>query len=207
MNKTLVVGFLFVAAFTVVPRASANIIGPGMSGSPDTFLTSSITGPVLASTTGNYAEKNASNHTVGTGHYTLQVIQDTSRSDELDFLFQFTVLTGQIDNVSASAFGNYTTDVGYLTPSIGSNPSQVERTSDGNVVNWTFGSAVTMGQTTATLAILTNATAFTSGFVSIIDSGTANEFGYQPVPDGGTTVMLLGGVLIGITTLRRKFVL
>jgi len=27
----------------------------------------------------------------------------------------------------------------------------------------------------------------------------------SPVPDGGTTVMLLGGVLVGLATLRRKF--
>ncbi|HEX7654945.1 MAG TPA: VPDSG-CTERM sorting domain-containing protein [Verrucomicrobiae bacterium] len=57
------------------------------------------------------------------------------------------------------------------------------------------------------------ATSFT-GRVTIQDPSTANgntftyteSLSFQPVPDGGTTVLLLGSAISGLALLRRKFV-
>ena len=70
-------------------------------------------------------------------------------------------------------------------------PNNVDRSANGNVIGFNFlGSSVTAGQDTATLVIETNATAYTTGTVSIQDgtSGFAAGFAPNSVPEPGFVV-------------------
>ena len=211
-NRTLLGAFLAVAVLAVVPRASADILPlTGGSSSTNLALSMGASSQLLATLNGTYAETivvpPGPPVTVGNGTYTAQVYKDSNTGD-LDFLYTFTVSTGIIDGVSTFGYAGFITNVGYLSPSSGRTPDSVSRSSTGSVINWSYDTigSVLPGQSTATLAIFTNSQHYVKGFASVIDSGVGSVAGFAPtIPDGGTTVMLLGGALLGLAALRRKF--
>lgn len=73
----------------------------------------------------------------------------------------------------------------------------------------TIGINVTLsaGQQSAIILVRSRATSVTTANDKVQDGGQSDAFGYAPatVPDGGTTVMLLGGALSGLGLLRKKF--
>jgi hypothetical protein len=136
------------------------------------------------------------------GTYSTQVISDTARGGLLDFVIQVTATTGS-QNIGQVTSGNFTgfsiTDAGYVTtggtagtaPVLTSppgvrNPTSQDETLSG-VAEFFFGgiNSIAAGQTSDILVIQTNALAFTSGRIGIIDDTTASVTGFQPAPVPG----------------------
>ena len=102
-----------------------------------------------------------------------------------------------LETVSASSFKGFMTDVGYTTTVAGVTPATVSRGPSGATVNFLFPAPGTIapGDTTVWLTIMTNATSFTAGDLSVIDEGAATVAGFAPtsVPEASTWAMLLLG--------------
>jgi len=189
----------------------ASTISPGVTASPDVFTTS--TGyTLLAQTSGNI---NPVPGTSFNANYTEWVFRDANNvfcSTCLDFIIQYANAgPGTSERVTTQGFDSFLTDVGYNTAGIsggpvatpmGVAPSTVDRSANGNVIGFNFippGSAVNGGQASVLLQIQTNATAFTSGFVSIQDGVAGFGNGFQPastVPEPKSTAFLIGACLL-----------
>lgn len=73
--------------------------------------------------------------------------------------------------------------------------------------SWITTGGIAPGQSSSILLVRTKATAFTTANDVVQDGVQGDVQGYAPgVPDGGTTVMLLGGALAGLGVLRKKFI-
>ena len=69
-----------------------------------------------------------------------------------------------------------------------------------------FNISLAAGQQSAILLVRTSATGVKVALEKVQDGGQSDTFGFAPaVPDGGTTVVLLGGALTGLGLLRKKF--
>jgi hypothetical protein len=136
---------------------------------------------------------------------------------DLDFVYQFinnSSSTDVIDEMSASKFGTYTTDVFYdptenfigFTGTIA--PSQADRSSTGNAVNFGFDSPIEVepGETSYALVIRTNATTYSPGNVSLQNNSSSPlNLGYQPAPEPAEAGILLGGLFAAGLFVARKF--
>ena len=104
------------------------------------------------------------------------------------------------------------TTLGYVTASGTTVPQTASLLVTGNLqvgFESTAGSGVGIsasGGTSDYLVVGTTATAYLNNFpAGVIDGGVAPVNAYGPnVPDGGMTIMLLGGALSGMALLRRK---
>jgi len=76
------------------------------------------------------------------------------------------------------------------------------------VVGFNFGpvTGIGVGEQTYLLVIRTNATAFTSGTVALIDGGVASFTAWAPIPEP-SAILLFGMVLVGTTLLLRRRIL
>jgi hypothetical protein len=121
----------------------------------------------------------------------------------LTFLYQFTVATGNIGNLSGSLFDSFTTTV--LQQASGPLPgvptrgaSSVTRSGSGDVVSFSFASEVS-GETSFALLVSTNAPSFMPGNIALQDGGNTNIQGFAPaslVPEFGSAA-LMGLCLVG----------
>jgi hypothetical protein len=149
-------------------------------------------------------------------------------TDCLTFAYQVTDTggvdsgTGIIEDLTASNFSNYSTDVGYdsLTAATsvfaagGSLPLTVGRSlsGPGAVVTFDYPDAagapsdLVPGDSSAVLIVETNATAYTTGLFSAIDGATATASAYGPtasIPEPAS-MTLIGSVLLGFGLLLKR---
>jgi hypothetical protein len=214
--------FLTVAGIAAcLPALSALTIGPGQSAGPDVFTTAANSaGYTLLDSTG------IQNVTPFAGRsfdatYDEFVYRDTNNifcSTCLDFLLVVSNAgPGVIDRIATGDFGSfYLTDAGYNTMGITGGPSAVgggiipataDRSASGDVVGFNFNSTgVITGQSTVLLEIETNATSYTAGTVSIIDSFAGFGPGFVPASAAPEPVSLslLGAGLLAIGFLRKR---
>jgi hypothetical protein len=139
----------------------------------------------------------------------------------LDFLFAIgnnSTSTESIERITAASFAGFLTDVG-TTPSRtcfldqgtfpGNAPVSADRSSgSGGIVgfNYSIGAGISPGSCGPVLIIETNATSFTAGTLSLIDSGVAQVSSFAPVP-GPIVGAGLPGLIIscgGLITLARR---
>lgn len=211
MNKKLFLSLglaLGVSAF-----ASPSGLTVGGTGSPATLL---------ATTNWQTADSATFN-----GSYIENVYSDPNNSfcaGCLDFVIQVsdntpapTGSSGIIERVTTSSFAGYSTSIGVDTvdaTTLGLNagtvgnplvsPSTASQAAD--TVSWSFSPYLNPGQTSELLEIQTNATNFTSGFLSLQDGQTANGMGFEPTatPEPMSLGLIGGGLaLIGVIYRRR----
>jgi VPDSG-CTERM motif len=221
MKTSLIVSLALLAFIAFSGLAEATLLPPGGSGPPDVF--GSFAGAtVLASATNTFSTFPSG---LAHGSVTAAVFSDPTNvfgAGDLTFVYQISNDATSIDNVMRGTGINFTgfmTDVGYTT--VGSTipgggfvngtvaPILVDRSVGGDTVGFNFDSfpgGLRPGLTSYVLVIQTNAHSFTSGFFNVIDGGVATVAAFQPaVPDGGTTVALLGIALGGLEGVRRMF--
>jgi hypothetical protein len=219
-NKSLI-GSLALLTFVVFSGpAKAVLLPPGSPPTaPDDFTSTNLAGATeLASITSMFTT------TLGTttGTITASVFHDPTNvlgSGDLTFVYQIHNNTTSLDDLfrgTATNFTGFMTDVGFTSLGLGipgghfvsgsMSPSTVDRlNSSGDTVGFNF-AGLSPGATSYALIIETNATEFAPGHFSVIDGGVATVDAFQPtVPDGGSTVALLGITLAGLEGVRRMF--
>jgi hypothetical protein len=149
--------------------------------------------------------------------YTAGVLTDDPNNpygvNDLDFIyavFNNATSTASISRITATNFSGFNTDVGYFTAAVFPGGTIAPTTVDRNTVN-TVGFTMNPfgpGAESLVVVIKTNATAFSSGSLSIIDSagGTASVMGLAPVVPEPGFVWPLGCSLLAMAAayLRRR---
>ena len=207
METTLLVGALATCALlNLAPSSSlANVLSPGDTGvAPDTF-----TFPPAFTILAIHTDAAVSSDPVDSALLTEVVISDQSNvfgAGDLDFILEvendgFHNLAG----VTASSFAGFKTDIGYYTDSTGVPPSTVDRPT-AVTVGFNFLDGVPRLSDTAQLVIETNATRFSSGFLTAgFSTGSATMTALTPsVPEPSTWAMLgIGFVGLGLLRTAR----
>jgi len=202
--------------------AHATVLPP--TGSPPVAASefnTPVLGPFLASTgVEDFTAKNSLGQATITGEYEAMVYSDPKNvfcAGCLDFFViveSNSTSTDDIERITLAAFGNFLASAGYSGGKgsvSGVAPSTVDRSSNGNVIGFTFNepSGVPPGGETEVLEIETNAKAFMTGTMQIIDSSVASVQTFEPclgvVPEAGSiSLTLLGGALLGIGFIGRR---
>ena len=107
--------------------------------------------------------------------------------------------------MTTSSFAGFKTDVGYFTGFPGIPPDTVDGLT-ASTIGFNFIGGIAPGSD-AQIAIETNATQFTSGFLSAFNMGSATTTGFAPaVPEPSTWAMTLMGFagLGWLANLRRR---
>ena len=206
MLKKLSFG-LVACALTMTSLATASVLTPGSSGTPDAF---SNAGWTLLATTGSQALSSGT----FTANATASVYSDSANTfcvGCLDFVYMLTRTGGTdpIERITAGDFAGYLVDAGVVTSSPGLAPSSVNRSADGGVVGFNYQSINLTGtDSTQLLVIQTNATNYMAGLLSVQDQLSANGVGFQPAaatPEPVSMSLLGGGLaLLGAARLRKK---
>src|SRR5579883_525812 len=236
-NKLLATVALAASLVLMAPAAHATLlclppVAPGATISPVTNDTcpadlAIIAGSTVASTTGpiTFTAQHATPITIGT--YEEEVKKEASGT--LDFFIQVNVTGGtptneaSIESISAGIFSlaGLTTNVGTVSsvqllsgPAGTVAPSSVSRSLTGATFTFPFHPFITVGKASYTIAISTNATAFTSctGCVAIdtTDLGVALESGFEPtsiaspVPEPVSIILLGPALALSAVFIRRR---
>jgi hypothetical protein len=147
------------------------------------------------------------------GVYTESVYSDplnTYCSGCFDFVYQIANYgtTGVIEHLTGYSFDSFLTSVGFTGISGEFEPVTISRTTDGTTVDFNFlGAAnVPAGGVSTYLVVQTNATAFTTGLVSLQDGSAGTAGGLVPtmVPEPSSIVLLGSGLLGIVGVVRRK---
>jgi hypothetical protein len=129
--------------------------------------------------------------------------------NDLDFIYSIlnnATSTALISRITATNFSGYNTDVGYFTAAVFGGtilPTTVDRNS-ASTVGFTFNS-FSPGNQSLVLVIKTNATAFSSGSLNIIDSAgsSTSVMAFAPVPEPGL-LWPLGCAMLAMAAYWRK---
>jgi hypothetical protein len=194
---------------TLAPAAFATtVLAPGTGASagqaPDTFALGTTS--MVAQTSNQLAAPTVA------GSYSETVYTDSNNvfcSGCLDFVITVSDTLGTIERITSSSFSGFKVDAGVMAGS-STSPTDVERsdnTDGGSVVGFGFtgGSNLTAGSSTNKLVIETNATSFTTGYLSIQDGTSASGVAFAPTAAPEPMSMsLLGGGLVGLGVLRLR---
>ena len=196
METTLLVGALATCALlNLAPSSSlANVLSPGDTGvAPDTFTAPPAFTILTFTTQGFNAPPDFS------GNLFEAVVSDPTNvfgAGDLDFIIVVDNEPGSIhsiERVTTSSFAGFKTDVGYSAGFPGIPPTTVDRLTAATI-GFNFSGGIAPGSDSAQIAIETNATRFTSGFLSAFNTGSATITGFAPsVPEPSTWAMLLVG--------------
>jgi len=206
--KTSLYAAVAACALAFASSAGASILVPPQSPTAPDVFASIPTGSIVASLLGQsfVSDLGAADFS---GVYSTEVIQGANvfGANDLTFVYQFNNATtsGQdINRVTASDFGGFQTDVGYVTGT-GDIPDSVDRTSS-NPVGFNFATGVLPGTTSSVLIIETDATEFVPGHFSLIDDGVSLNPAFAPgVPEPKTWAMMIAGLaFLGFAARRRK---
>jgi hypothetical protein len=215
-----------ILAFVATPMVHAAVLAPGGSAVPDTSpfpAGETFVADMLNQTLG--PPGNSVPQTLF-GTYSVWVYRSVAGT--LDFYYQLNLSSASTNNaesVTAGFFRTVTTDAGYLTGSTlptgastptSSVPLSVARGTSGDPITWSWvapgvNTPITPGQSSQVLFVFTNATTYTSGTFSAIDSTTSANPALGPVvPSGGVpepasvVMMGLGGLGVGALALVRR---
>jgi hypothetical protein len=240
-SKLLAMGAL--AAFVcIAPAAHATLlclpsVAPGQTISPVTNDSctgdlTTISGSILAATTGAITFTAQTKTPITIGTYEEEVLREASGT--LDFFLQVNVTGGgplnqmgqneaAIESINAGIFSlaGLTTNVGTVSslqllsgPAGSVAPTKVSRNSTGATFTFPFTPFITVGEASFTIAVSTNATAFTTctGCVDIntTDLGLALENGFEPssiaapVPEPVSIILLGTALALSAVFIRRR---
>ena len=207
MKTTSLVGALATCALlNLAPSgSSANVLGVGDTGvAPDKF-----TAPPAFTILALISDAAVSSDPRDAAHFLEAVVSDPTNvfgAGDLDFII---VVENDgfhsLEGVTASSFADFNTDVGYFSDFPGIPPSTVDRTTAATI-GFNFFDDVPRLSDTAQLAIETNATRFTSGFLTAaFNTGSATITAFAPsVPESSTWAMMLVGFAgLGFIGYRR----
>lgn len=210
MMKKFSILLAFGLAITL-PSAFASAITAGQTAAPDVFTTTGFS--LVASTSGTI---NPVPGTSFNASYT-EVVATGGGNIYCASCLSFVIRVsnagpGIVERISTSAFDGFLTDVGYNTTLSSAGaiaPTTVDRSTNGSVVGFNFippGANIAAGQASMDLEIMTNATSYVPGFVSIQDGQAGTGPGFQPtlVPEPISMSLLGGGLaLLGLARWRR----
>jgi hypothetical protein len=189
--------------------AHAALLAPGATLFPATAV-APVTAPLVTSQTQPFS---VAGHFAGS--VTVSVYQETAAANSLlglTFVYNVTSSASSsnaIERVTTNDYAGWLVDAGYDATSGGTAPTYISRDTPGDVpgFGWFSPSGIAPGTNSPTLILRTNATAYSTDSVAIIDGATANvpEL-LGPVPSGGVpepaSLAVLG--LGALAMLRRR---
>lgn len=209
MKKLLIAILALGLTFGLTAKSEAVVLNTGDDNIAVTGATSPGAGdPILASIIGSAW---ATPSGLVSGTYSTWVRQDAD--GYLVFEYQITNSATSISSVNRATMVNF---LGWTTDADSNSLSGTlqDATSmdriDGATVGFDFSSGalaslIQPGETSEILWIKTNSKLYGSGFLSIIDGGSANVAAFQPAVPEPTSMMLFGTGLLGfVGRLRRK---
>jgi hypothetical protein len=213
MKKTLILSAVTASLLAGVQYANANV-APLAPGGSVTF--SGTTGQVAPPGPGATSTLVAFESTpiattfgsgVGSGTVSSWVYSGDASNPLGGYTFVYEVNVASGDGFAAAAFQTFlgAVDVGYVNFAGTPAPTGSSSGGSGNPVNFTFGKDEIGG--TDYLIVDTSVNSFAPGFVLLQDGGqsAAGIFAEAgPVPDGGTTMVMLGGAFCVLGAIRRK---
>jgi hypothetical protein len=195
MGKVTVCLFASCALMLCASEACATPLPPGATVVPNF---ESAAGFVTLGDTGSQAF-NLGDGTTGTLDAKVGTLSGNPNGG-LTFIYSFHVSSGLVEHVTGAPFTGFLTDVSFDNSGGTIAPATANRGPVGRVVS--FNGQWLPGQDSAILIINTDATAFTSGTIGIIDGGAQTLVGFAPVslaPEPASlllfssTLMSLGG--------------
>jgi hypothetical protein len=197
---------LLVTAFIFASLVSATPITPGTNTTSPTLFSGS------QGTTDTSISVPFTILTVDAGTVSEWVVTDSGTGD-LDYIYQVDVTQGNVTSVTVSNFGSLASvNVGYMTDGTYGSPgtgtvSQVSSGIGANLgtIGFTLGTlGVNAPGFTDDLVVKTTSTTYTSGLISVQDSGATTISGLGPTPEPGSVGLLLGGLFgLGLFVTRR----
>lgn len=205
---------LSLAVLVIVQQASALPLAPGVTIFADPEL-DPVGGVVLASLTDTFVGGTAPNDFAGSITSTV-IAGGVNPLGGLTFTYRFSIdadSATEIGRLTVEGYAGFLVDASFQIPvGLGIPPGFIDRSSAaGDVVGFIFlsppfGGRVGPGEMSALLVLQTDATTWAPNEGNIINGATAEVEILAPgVPDGGTTLLLLGSALLGIEAFRRKF--
>ncbi len=205
------VSFSFPARAISLPPGSVSFFVPGES---------DPVGALLSSTTSSFAS--AAGPNAFTGTLVSEVWNDASNPfGALTFtyrLFSDSTSLASLSGLILEGWGSIPVDASYQFPASGTPPAAVDRSLNGDVIRFSFtapsfgSGTIPAGGSGALLVLQTSSQDWERNVANVSGGSTVSGVSifapFAPsasaVPDGGSTMMLLGAALAAVEGLRRK---